>query len=83
MLAGAPLVTPFVLDYDLLLTGFPLAFLFASARAEGFADWERITIAAVFAGATFARPIALGLGVPIMPLLLAALFWVVWRRVRA
>jgi hypothetical protein len=82
VLAGAPLVTPFVLDYDLLLTGFPLAFLFAKARENGFADWERITIAGVFAGAAFARPIALGLGVPIMPLLLAALFWCVWRRAR-
>jgi hypothetical protein len=83
VLAGAPLATPFVLDYDMLLTAFPLAFLFARARAEGFADWERITIAAVFAGAAFARPLALNLGVPIMPLLLAALFVLVFRRVRA
>lgn len=82
VLAGAPLVTPFVLDYDLLLTGFPLAFLFAKARENGFADWERITIAGVFAGAAFARSIGLGLGVPIMPLLLGALFWCVWRRAR-
>lgn len=83
VLAGAPLATPFVLDYDLLLTAFPLAYLFASARENGFDDWERITIAGVFAGAAFARPIALGLGVPIMPLLLVALFLCVWRRVRA
>jgi hypothetical protein len=82
VLAGAPLATPFVLDYDLLLTAFPLAYLFASARENGFDDWERITIAGVFAGAAFARPIALGLGVPIMPLLLVALFCCVWRRVR-
>lgn len=82
LMSGAPLVTPFVLDYDLLLTGFPLALLFAKARENGFADWERITIAGVFAGAAFARPIGLGLGVPIMPLLLGALFWCVWRRAR-
>ena len=83
VLAGAPLATPFVLDYDMLLTAFPLAFLFARAREGGFADWERITIAAVFAGAAFARPLAINLGVPIMPLLLAALFVLVFRRVRA
>ena len=83
VLAGAPLATPFVLDYDLLLTAFPLAFLFARAREGGFADWERITIAGVFAGAAFARPIALSAGVPIMPLLLAALFLCVWRRLAA
>ena len=83
VLAGAPLATPFVLDYDLLLTGFPLACLFARARAQGFADWERITILATFAAAAFARPLAIGLGVPIMPLVLTALFLMVWRRVRA
>jgi hypothetical protein len=83
VLAGAPLATPFVLDYDLVLTAFPLAWLFARARTEGFADWERITIAATFAGAAFARPLAINTGVPIMPLLLAALFVLVFRRVRA
>ena len=83
VLAGAPLATPFVLDYDMVLTAFPLAFLFARARETGFADWERITIAAVFAGAAFARPLAINLGVPIMPLLLAALFVLVFRRVRS
>lgn len=83
VLAGAPLATPFVLDYDLLLTGFPLAYLFARAREQGFADWERITILATFAAAAFARPLAIGLGVPIMPAVLIALFWAVLRRVRA
>lgn len=83
VLAGAPLATPFVLDYDLVLTAFPLAYLFARGRGEGFADWERLTIAAVFAGAAFARPLAINLGVPVMPLLLAALFVLVFRRVRA
>jgi len=82
-LAGAPLATPFVLDYDMVLTAFPLAYLFARARSEGFADWERITIAGVFAGAAFARPLAINAGVPIMPLLLAALFLAVFRRVRS
>lgn len=82
VLAGAPLATPFALDYDMVLTAFPLAFLFARTRAEGFADWERITIAAVFAGAAFARPLAINLGVPVMPLLLGALFVAVLRRVR-
>jgi hypothetical protein len=83
LLAGAPLATPFVLDYDMVLTAFPLAWLFARGRDGGFADWERITIAATFAGAAFARPLAINLGVPIMPLLLAALFVLVLRRVRA
>ena len=80
VLAGAPLATPFVLDYDLVVTAFPLAWLFARARATDFADWERITIAAAFSGAAFARPIAINTGVPIMPLIIGALFVLVWRR---
>lgn len=83
VLAGAPLATPFVLDYDMLLTGFPLAFLYARAREAGFADWERIGIAAAFAAAAFARPLAVEAGVPIMPVVLTLLFVLVWRRVRA
>ncbi len=82
VLAGAPLATPFVLDYDMVLTAVPLAYLFARARERGFADWERLTIAATFAAAAFARPLAIEAGVPIMPLVLAALFACVWRWVR-
>lgn len=76
MLAGAPLLTPFVLDYDLVLLAFPLIFL----AGTGFRPWEKATAATAFAAAAFARPLALTLGVPIMPLVLAALFAVLVRR---
>lgn len=83
VLAGAPLATPFVLDYDLQLTAFPLAYLFASAGRDGFLRWERIGIAAVFVAAAFVRPLAMNAGMPIAPLLLAGLFLLVLRRVRS
>jgi hypothetical protein len=83
VLAGAPLATPFVLDYDLVLIAFPLAYLLASASQDGFRDWERSAMAAVFAVALFARPVALGVGVPLVPWVLGGLFWLIWRRVRA
>lgn len=67
----------------MVLTAFPLAYLFACGREQGFAPWERITIAGTFAATAFARPLAVSAGVPIVPLLLAALFVLVWRRVRA
>lgn len=82
VLAGAPLATPFVLDYDMVLTAVPLAYLYSRARQTGFADWERLTIAATFAAAAFARPLAIEVGIPITPLVLIALFACVWRRVR-
>lgn len=77
MLAGAPLTTPFVLDYDLVLLGFPLIALAASAP---FRPWEKSALAVTFVAAAFARPLAVNFGIPIMPLVLIAFFLVVLRR---
>lgn len=77
MLAGAPLVTPFVLDYDMVLLAFPLIWLAARTPRP----WERIACAAAFIAPAFARPLAMHFGVPIMPLVLIALFAVLARRV--
>lgn len=76
MLAGAPLVTPFVLDYDMVLLAFPLLWLLSS----GFRPWEKLIAAATFATPAFARVLALGIGVPIMPFVLLAFFVVIMRR---
>jgi hypothetical protein len=75
-LAGAPLVTPFVLDYDLALLAFPLIWL----AGQGFRPWEKLIAASAFAIALFARPLGLFLGVPTVPLVLIALFIVLVRR---
>ena len=80
MLAGAPLVTPFVLDYDLVLLAFPLIWL--AARDEHL-PWERLVIALAFAAPAFARPLAMNAGIPVMPLVLVALFALVTRRALA
>lgn len=77
MLAGAPLVTPYVFDYDLLLLGFPLIWL----ATQGFGPWERLIVATTFVAAAFARPLALETSIPIMPVILAAFFVVLLRRV--
>jgi len=76
MLAGAPLATPFVLDYDMVLLAFPLTWL----AANGFRPWEKLVFVLAFASAAFARPLAMELGLPIMPLVLGALFVVMLRR---
>jgi hypothetical protein len=79
VLAGVPLATPFVLDYDLLVLAFPLIWL--AARAESTAD--KVTIGLGFALAGFARPAALGLSIPLTPPIAALLLWRVWRRCRS
>jgi hypothetical protein len=78
MLAGAPLATPFVLDYDLVILAFPLLWL----AGQGFRPWEKLIAALAFAIALFARPLGVFLGVPTTPLVLVALFVVLVRRAR-
>lgn len=79
MIAGSPMVTPFVLDYDMTLLAFPLIWM----AANGFRDWEKLAVAAAFAAAAFSRPLAVNLGVPIMPIVLMGFFLVLLRRIAA
>lgn len=79
MLTGALLATPFVLDYDMALLAFPLIWL----AAEAFRPWEKLIFAAAFVAPAFARPLAMAVGVPIMPAILVALFVVLLRRAPA
>jgi hypothetical protein len=81
-LAGAPLATPFVLDYDMVLVAFPLLWLTGEGMRNGFGSWEKLTLLLAFAAPAFARPVAMNLGVPIMPIVLMALFVSVWLRCR-
>jgi hypothetical protein len=78
MLAGAPLVTPFVLDYDIVLLAFPLIWL----AAQGFGPWEKLVFVAAFIAPALARPLGLAVGVPIMAAVLAVFFVVLLRRVQ-
>lgn len=81
-LAGAPLATPYVLDYDMAILAFPMLWLMGEGLRSGFRDWERCALFAAFAAPALARPLALHFGVPIMPLVEILLFAVVWRRAR-
>ena len=80
MLAGAPLATPFALDYDLVLLAFPLLWLAGEGLRSGFAPYEKLAMALAFIVPVFARPLALSAGVPIAPLVIAFLFIVILRR---
>jgi alpha-1,2-mannosyltransferase len=78
--AAAPLITPFVLDYDLLVLAAPLAWMMRGALRTGFAAWEKSALAAGFAlplvSRTFAGFALLSLG----PVVLLAVFAVVVAR---
>ena len=83
VLAAVATVTasPFVLDYDLMILAVAMVFVTREGLRHGFEDYEKITLLAAFALPAVARPLALGLHVPIAPLVVAALFAVVARRV--
>jgi hypothetical protein len=83
MIAAALIATPFLLDYDLTLAAFPLAWLFVEARRTGFLPWEKLVMGAAFILPLVSRSLAMSAGIPMAPLVLAALFLLVVRRARS
>ncbi|HYD28673.1 glycosyltransferase family 87 protein [Brevundimonas sp.] len=84
VLAGATLLaTPFLLDYDLTLLAIPLAWLFREAMRDGFRPWEKLALVGAFILPLVARPLALGAGLPVAPLVILALLILVVRRATA
>ncbi|MDR3375398.1 MAG: DUF2029 domain-containing protein, partial [Ancalomicrobiaceae bacterium] len=75
-----PLTTPYVLDYDLVITA-PAVFLLARTGIDtGFRPWEKLLLALVTLAPLLARGIGMGLGIPIMPPILLATLAVFLRR---
>jgi alpha-1,2-mannosyltransferase len=68
------LISPFMLDYDLTVSAIPLAWLFGEGVRRGFLPWEKLVLVLGFVLPLFTRDLALGLGVPVAPAVLAALF---------
>lgn len=68
---AALLVTPYSLDYDLMILAPAIALLSAHGIARGFAAWELTAMAMLWAMPGLARGAALHLGLPLtVPLLL-------------
>lgn len=67
------LMSPFLLDYDLTVAAIPLAWLFSEGLRRGFRPWEKLALLLGYLLPLVARPLALATGVPVAPLILAAL----------
>lgn len=80
LLSGALLVTPYVLDYDLMAMAPAIAFLAAHGIARGFLPWEKTTLAAIFVAPLITRAVAEQTRLPIGFIALAALFLLSARR---
>ena len=81
-ITGTVLVVPALYDYDLVLLAIPMAIL----AAEGMrADWlpgERILLVIVWLAPMIGSPLARYAHLPLMPVVLLALFWACWRRLQ-
>jgi alpha-1,2-mannosyltransferase len=83
LVAATLLASPFLLDYDMTLAAVPLAWVLSRAQASGFLRWEKITLAAAFVLPLLDRVLAVRWGLPVAPLVDAAVLAVVARRIRA
>ncbi len=71
---GALLVTPYVLDYDMLLIAPAIAFLVADGLEKGFRPYEKAILAAAFVAPLAARPAAQILHLPLGLIVMLTLF---------
>ncbi len=83
LVTATMLCSPYLWDYDLVCLAVPLAWLAARATATGWRKLEKPVAAAAYLGPAVVRLINVGTGVPLAPLMIAALLAVVTRRIRA
>ena len=83
MAAGALLVSPFGLDYDLMIVSVPLAVLLLAGARGGFLPWEKTLLVLLVLWPLFALTGARATGLPVSIALSWALLWLLLRRTRA
>lgn len=80
--AALLLITPYSLDYDLMLLAPAIALLAGQGLRDGFANWEITLLVTLWALPGFARPLAQHLHLPLAVPLLFALLWFSARHAR-
>jgi alpha-1,2-mannosyltransferase len=83
LLAAAPLATPFVLDYDLMLLAPVIAWLAARGLRNGALPWERIALAAACLDPLIARVAGQYTHIMFTPAIIVVLLALILRRIRA
>jgi hypothetical protein len=76
-----PLATPYAFDHDLVVLVLPVAWLFCDALRERASLVEETLLVVAWASPALFWVIAMAGGPPLMPVLLAVLLLMVWRRV--
>jgi alpha-1,2-mannosyltransferase len=77
---GALLITPYMMDYDLVVLALPIAWLALEGRRSGFLPWEKSILAFSWFLPLFARSLAGHAMTPIAPLAMLLLLADIARR---
>jgi len=77
------LVTPYLLDYDLVLLALPIAWLVLDSRAHGFLPWEKTILFALWLLPLVSRAVGGALHIPLGAFVLLLGFGVALRRAYA
>ncbi len=78
-IAASLLCTPFLLPYDLVLLALPIAWVTAEAQCTGWHPWEKIVLLTAYL-LPLVSPMTVKLHLPVAPVVLAALLWIVAKR---
>ena len=81
LVSATLLMSPFMLDYDLLVSAIPLGWLVICGLKDGFRPWEKSMALIVFILPLFARSLALNLHLPLAPFVLLVFYAMVARRI--
>jgi hypothetical protein len=81
--AATLLISPFLLDYDLLLAALPLGWLIVQGAQTGFRPWEKLLLLGGCMTPLLARALAANLHLPLTPAMMLALFVLIVRRIQA
>jgi len=83
LVVGTLLVTPYLVDYDLVMLALPIAWLSWDAMHSTFLPWEKFILFLAWLFPLFARPLSLLASLPLTPLVLALLMLTIIRRCTA
>jgi len=82
LIAAALLCTPYVMDYDLVCLGAPMAWMAAAACQTGWRPWEKLLLATLYLYPLMARTASL-MHLPVAPLLIGVFLALLMRRIVA
>ena len=78
---GVMLMSPYMMDYDLVVLALPIAWLAMDGLQSGFLPWEKSILAFAWMLPMFARTLAIDFRIPLAPPLLLMLMALIVRRV--